>query len=135
MNKIFPFNQLQNLQFKPQMVPRESSIHHQALEFEIQTKRSPKISDFISDQQNSENRKKIRASEWLKKEEKGKLLNPPWESNQRPPFWHRSPNPQFEAYSSNANQASVGTLFPPSSPSFHHSAMATHLALHQSGAS
>jgi len=51
----------------------------------------------------------------VKKEEEGKLLNPPCESNQWLPFWHQGPKFQSEAYSSNADQARVGTLFPPSS--------------------
>jgi len=74
----------------------------------------------------------------IKKEEEGKVLNPPCESNQWPLFWHQSPKFQSEGYWSNANQARVGTLFPPSSPSTHHSAMATHPVHHhhhRSGAS
>ena len=70
----------------------------------------------------------------IKKEEEKKLLNPPCESNQWPPFWHQGQKFQSVAYSSNGHQARVGTLFPPSSPSTHHSAMATH-PVHQSGAS
>jgi len=41
------------MQVKPQKVSRESSIHHQSLKCEIQTKGFPKGSDFFSGYKNS----------------------------------------------------------------------------------